>query len=264
MKRMEHQDPHSTDHYSTWQKQQKQSGRVLGGMLIVLIGIALLMRRIDFIELPYWLFSWKTLMIALGIYIGVRNSFRNIGWFVLVAIGTFFLLDDIQPWFNFRPYFLPLAIIIAGILVITGAGKGFRGSTHRRKGYHHQPGAQNTNSAPHSHEEIIDASIIFGELKRKILSQNFKGGESVTFIGSTEYDLSQADIHGEVSLEIVQTLGRTRLIIPAHWEIRSEIVAILGSVDDKIHVNEQLNMNSGKRLVLKGTSIFGNIEVRTY
>ena len=51
-------------------------------------------------DLPYWLFSWPMILIALGLYIGARHSFRQWGWLIPVAIGTIFLLDDIIPDIN--------------------------------------------------------------------------------------------------------------------------------------------------------------------
>lgn len=275
---MEHQESHNTQN-SPLAKQSKQSGRVLGGMLIVLIGLALLMRKTDLIEFPYWIFSWKMILIVVGIFIGLKSSFRNNAWFIFVGIGTFFLLDDIMPWFNFRSYFIPIAIIFAGIFVILGAGRRSRRRAYSAKSKQGQfygesnqytqksgqdEGYERQESTYESAQEYIDASTILGEVRKNISSQNFKGGESVTFMGSAEYNLSQAEIQGEINLEILQIFGRTRLIVPAHWEVRSEIVAILGSVDDKSPIGQQQQSNTGKRLVLTGTSVFGSIEIRSY
>jgi hypothetical protein len=36
-------------------------------------------------------------LIALGVYIGARHSFRHWPWLIPVTIGTMFLVDDMLP-----------------------------------------------------------------------------------------------------------------------------------------------------------------------
>lgn len=52
-------------------------------------------------------------------------------------------------------------------------------------------------------------------------------------MGGTEIDMTQADINGRVVLDVTQILGGTKLIIPAHWELKSELVSVFGGIEDK-------------------------------
>src|SRR5262245_56480094 len=61
--------------------------RVWTGIFILLIGIAALLRT-SFPEYFDWLFSWEVLLIALGLFIGVRHKFRGIAWLILILIGS--------------------------------------------------------------------------------------------------------------------------------------------------------------------------------
>src|SRR6218665_2333281 len=45
------------------------------GIFLVLIGAAILINKL-YPELPGWLFSWKTFLIALGFYLGYKNRFQ--------------------------------------------------------------------------------------------------------------------------------------------------------------------------------------------
>ena len=109
--------------------------------------------------------------------------------------------------------------------------------------------------------ELTNIEIEIPDFAKKIFSKNFKGGEIVNIFGGTEIDLSQADINGEVRLELTQMFGGTKLIIPGSWKLIVKNAAILGGIEDK-RPNQPLDPN--KILILTGTSMFGGIEIRSY
>jgi predicted membrane protein len=82
--------------------------------------------------------------------------------------------------------------------------------------------------------------------------------------GGAEYDLSQADITETATLEINQVFGGTKLIVPSSWEIKSELVAVFGGIDDKRPIMSPNSLSSNKILILKGTTYFGGIDIRSY
>jgi hypothetical protein len=97
-----------------------------------------------------------------------------------------------------------------------------------------------------------------------VLSKDFKGGESVCVFGGTEINLAQADISGRVAIEIVQVFGGTKIIVPGHWKIETEeLVCILGGLNDKRQLINTMT-DQTKVLVLKGTCIFGGIDIKSF
>src|SRR6202012_1055536 len=76
-----------------------------------------------------------------------------------------------------------------------------------------------------SSEDFIDSTAIFGGVHKKIVSKNFKGGDITTIMGGTELDFTQADFTGTIRLDVTQVMGGTKIIVPAHWEVRSEVNA---------------------------------------
>ena len=68
----------------------RQENRVFGGLILIVVGAALLLRNAGF-PLPYWLFSWPVILILVCVYSGVKHKFANNTWIILVAIGSFFL-----------------------------------------------------------------------------------------------------------------------------------------------------------------------------
>jgi hypothetical protein len=80
---------------------------------------------------------------------------------------------------------------------------------------------------------VLDVTAIFGGIKKKVLSKNFKGGDIVAVMGGTEINLTQADFNGRISIDSFTMFGGTKLVIPPDWEVQSEVVAIFGGIEDK-------------------------------
>jgi predicted membrane protein len=111
-------------------------------------------------------------------------------------------------------------------------------------------------------DDFIDSTAFFGGVHKKIVSKNFRGGDVVTIMGGTELDLSQADFTGTVRLDVVQIMGATKIIVPAHWEVRTDVTAIFAGFEDK---RQQPTVNNpDKVLLIDGTSLFGGIELKNF
>jgi len=82
-------------------------------------------------------------------------------------------------------------------------------------------------------DNLIEINSVFGGTKRKILSKDLKGGEINTVFGGNDIDLSQADINGTATFETNIVFGGVKLIVPAHWQIKSEVDCVFGTVEDK-------------------------------
>jgi len=53
-----------------------------------------------------------------------------------------------------------------------------------------------------------------------------------------------------------------KIIVPAHWEVRSEVTAMFAGFEDKRQ--QPAITNPDKVLILDGTSIFGGIELKNF
>jgi hypothetical protein len=259
------------------------NGKRVVGAAILVIGLALLAKQMD-LGIPSWLFSWPMLLIVIGIASGIKHRFKNATWFILLLIGGIFLLEKIAPALSVFEFTWPVVLIGIGLWFIFGRGcnnvstfrkgrrrwrdfvtSGFQtyaGTTGSEKPKNDEPVAEESEYRTMG-DEYLDSVSVFGGTKKNILSKNFKGGEIITIMGGAEINLIHSDIKGAVVLDVVQIFGGTKILIPPTWDVTSEMAAIFGGIDDKRSLTQVLPDRS-KILVIKGTSIFGGIEIRNF
>ncbi|MBD0287153.1 MAG: hypothetical protein ICV79_17245 [Flavisolibacter sp.] len=238
------------------------SGRIWTGLFILIIGVAALLKSFLF-PVPDWMFTWQMLLIILGFFIGVRHNFRGAAWFVLILLGGIFLLNDYYPGMIDQRVIWPLALIVLGLFMIL---KPSRRNWHwQEKQDENKP--TNTpapyNTQVYEDDDFLDSTSVFGGVKKTIISKNFKGGDVTNILGGTEINLTQSDIQGRAVLDVTQIFGGTKIIVPQHWDIKPEMAAIFGGIDDKRNVRSA-EIDANKVLIVKGTSIFGGIEIKSY
>jgi predicted membrane protein len=244
--------------------------RIFSGLLLVAIGILLLAYKMG-APIPDWIFTWPVLLIVIGFFIGVKSRFRNPGAFILLLIGTIFFIDQQVPMIQFHNYILPLILIGLGILFMLRprhAGCDRRQRRWERMRMHHQvtddfSQKQSSSEMASDNAEYIDVNAVFGGIKKNIQSKNFKGGEIVSFMGGCELNFMHADIQQPVELEINNVFGGTKLIIPSDWDVKNEISAVFGGVEDKRNFSNSIPETS-KKIKLTGACVFGGIEVTNY
>ncbi len=275
-------------------KQCKQGGNYWLGIALLIVGTVLFLRQMD-VEFPFWMFEWYTIVFIIGLFIGLRNGFRDKGAIIMMAVGAVFFLRDYYHDFPYRNYMIPALVILLGfyILVRSGRKRNFPGepistidegpvnipptgnpgssssiTTSSRVFTTEQSsetsGYKSNDSGNKSvtGEDVFDIVTVFGSTKKMVISKDFKGGEIVSVFGGSEVNFIQSDFHDTVEIEVVAIFGGSKLIVPSNWNVRAEAVAIFGGVEDKRDPHVTRDMN--KTLVLKGSTIFGGIEVTSY
>ena len=251
-------------------ERRRSDGHIWTGIFILAIGGLALARSMD-VPMPEWLFTWQMLLIAIGLFIGIRKGFREAGWFVPVIIGGFFLMNEFFLEGQLRRHIWPMILIIVGaFFIFRPRGKKCFPSGKKGSGL---PAESNepfvdvkysVGDASYSDDDLIDSVHVFSGSKKVILSKNFRGGEVVNVFGGCEIDLTQADITNRAELEVVAIFGGATLIVPSNWAIRSEgVVTIFGGIGDKRRIAPSTNAPT-KTLVIKGTMIFGGMEIKSY
>lgn len=250
---------------------RRSDGSIFAGVILVLVGGALLLRNTGF-PLPYWLFSWPMILIAVGVYSGFKSNFTNNGWLIMIAVGGFFLADKIFTNLSLAPYFWPVLIIAVGLIFI------LRPKTHswsdRRVYEQNFSSTQNVTavwektgtetSASFDSNDFVDVKSVFSGVQKNILSKNFQGGKITSVFGGSDIDLTQAELKGRVTLRFEVVFGGVKIVVPPHWTVYNELEGVFHGVDDKRKFNQTGTIDTEKVLILKGSVVFGGVEIRSY
>ena len=266
-------------------------GKAMAGVILLAVGGLLLLKQFADFLIPDWLFSWPMWIIAWGLYFGAKHNFQKSSWAIMVFLGVIFLLNDNID--DASRVVWPLAIIAFGIWIILKRGK--HGDTQlwekhykgqfEKKEAHFDFGKVTDDSGvdytvkedvppkdpytpPYTPpfqggDDFLDTVSVFGGVKKTVLSKNFRGGEIVNIFGGAELDFTQADINGRVVIDITQIFGGTKIIVPSNWQVISDLAAVFAGVDDK-RIRSTASANNDKILILKGTSIFAGVDIRSY
>jgi predicted membrane protein len=226
------------------------NNRAIIGVVLVLLGVFLVMRNTgvfpDFIE--HIIFSWPMLLVTIGLIITIGSSGGTSG-VIVMAVGAFFLIPHIfRETFDVN-MFWPAVFIIIGIVFIFS----------KRKGWN------SVSTAPQVGDDYIDYVHVFSGGERQIVSDNFRGGKVTAVFGGSEIDLTKAKLAPGVSeLELACVFGGTTIIVPDDWNVKIEVVPVLGGFGDSRKLNPGRTVDTTRQLIIKGAVVFGGGEVKSY
>ena len=250
---------------SGWSHDSGGNGHIWTGVFILVVGGIALAKSFG-APIPRWLFSWQMLLIAIGVFTGFKKKFNDGGWFVPIIVGVAFLVNDYVMLGDLRKHIWPLVLIVIGAVFILRPKK--------KRPVVYDPAGETTPSQSVSQgitgdepslvtDDYIESTCIFSGNKRIILSKSFRGGELVNIFGGCEVDLTQADMTTPAVLDVTAIFGGATLVVPSNWAIQSEAVTIFGGISDRRKM-PVLNEGPKKTLILKGTMIFGGMEIKSY
>ena len=252
-----------------------RSGKVWAGLIIVGIGSILLLRNFG-LDLPYWIFRWNVWLIAIGLFVGARNNFRNSGWFVMVLIGAYFTLRDIFRDYDMTNVVFPILLVALGLFLILKPKNttGFKKKKWKNRNDKYsfdnvnpleQDANEPTGDAKQNFNanDYIESVNVFGGSNQVIYSKNLKGGEITAVFGGGDINLTQADFEKQVVLDVTAIFGGVKIVVPANWQIKSEVTAIFGGVDDKRAIYPATELTD-KLVIIRGVVLFGGVEFKSY
>ena len=239
----------------------ERRGRTLAGLIIVTVGAVFLAHRAG-VDFPQWLFTPGTFLIVLGLVIGAKHNFRHWGWLVPVLIGSAFMVENFVEGFSIGHYIWPIIIIAIGLMMIFRPkrrredwGRWRERRAARYSGY---------NTEEKTDETFFDSTNIFGGSKKVVIAKDFRGGDLTMIFGGADINFTQADINGTAELDVTQIFGGAKLIVPSNWRVRTDdLICIFAGFDDKRNPNT-LTPDDNKVLNIKGTCIFGGIDIHSF
>lgn len=273
----------------------RNDGSIAFGVIILGIGLVLLFRKFG-LYIPDWVLTWPMILIAVGTYTLISQQFKSFFGSVVLFIGVYFLLKrEFDLDLGLDQFIWPVGLIALGIYlilhkkreskVIDEARKNWEGS---RKNKSEAKNSENIESAEvvedtnTSKEEStkapesgfvratgtafvdrINESVIFSGVNRKMMTKNFQGGKATVIFGGLDLDLTQVDFTGVVTLDLEVGFGGVKLIIPPHWDVRTEVSNVAAGLEDKRMFREG-GVDTNKVLILKGTLLFSGLEIKSF
>jgi len=236
--------------------------RMLFGILLVGAGVLLVLSNLGIFPpyLHHIIFSWQMLLIAIGV-VNILSGHNYFSGIILVSIGGFFLVPEVWYFpFDFDRLFWPLLLIGVGVMIILRPKRNFR-----RCGRHHRHHEFDTYQNSSIENGVVNESNVFGGNKRLISPCVFKGGRIDNVFGGTELDLTQTTLgDGENILDIRCVFGGVVIIVPSDWNVKVEITSIMGGFNDKRRLIRNAEINLDKILIIRGETIFGGGEIKSY
>ena len=242
------------------------------GVIIVLIGAFLLLVNVGIIpyELKRLVFSWQTLLIAIGtVFLFDRKRKNKDAGVILIFIGTLFLLPRMF-------YQVPnmSGIILSGAIIAVGIYLVVRGQRNKRTSVFENYGSQykqeDFDSMPFSevgsdHSGFIKREYAFSGSKERI-SGEIKGVEVDAAFSGVEIDFSQAELARDaktVRIKVTAVFGGVTVYIPSEWNVLIQKTGMFGSFVDKRH-KAPTTVLEGQLVILELEAVFGGGEIRCF
>lgn len=231
---------------------------VLLGIIVVLMGAAILINRMDLpIYIPIATY-WPVLLIIVGAWKLTRsNNTSGYLWSgAITVVGVLFLLNNLGKLsFGFGDLW-PILIILVGFHIISG---GLWGS--RKCGDWGGNGTCSRGSGKGSiDDETLNIDTILSGVEYSITSKKFRGGKINVVMGSCVLDLREAEMKEPTSvIDADAVMGSVELRIPLNWELVMKGTPIMGSIENKTATPQ----NPTHKLIVKGSAVMSAIEVRS-
>lgn len=222
-------------------------GRIIFGLFIAWLGTIFILEQLGIMEVGnIWRF-WPVLIILVGVSKVFQSRGAGItGGIFFISVGTAFLLQSLHV------LSLDWRLLWPGLLVFAGLAMAVRGV---RWGSSAGP-RPGTDSTSH-----FSAFAFLGGVERKIVSQDFRGGDATAIMGGAVLDLRGASIAPgtDAVIDTFAMWGGVDLKVPEDWTIVLMGQPLLGGFVDS---RKQPSVDIGKRLIIKGMAIMGGIEVK--
>lgn len=264
----------------------------LVGFIIIFLGVAILFKNMSIGNLvPNWFFGWESILIIIGLVIGVNSKFEKKSSIILIVIGSVFLINN-ELNISIGKFMIPVAAIGLGFYLINRnkqspqlppiPPKNDDFDWDKRVAYtqndnpaddhvtqsndsYTQPENAGYRNIPRNYfpdfENYLKVDNFFSDTKKVILSKNFLGGNITSVFGSTSLNFLQADLKQPVVIDTFQLFGSTKIIVPMDWRVTSTISSIFGEIDDRRPAIE-ITTDENKKIYITGTSIFGGLTIK--
>jgi predicted membrane protein len=221
---------------------RRVSTQALVGLLIVLVGVALLLNTTGLYETGSLLQYVPSLFVVAGLYALVTSGFRNVfgplvvvtlaGAWQLVTLGYVESSDVVSLW--------PVLLILFGLSVALGRIR---------------PKARTLDN------EDVSLFALFAGQNRRVTTGNFRNAEMTVLFGGTELDLRDAAVADPPArINATVLFGGADVIVPRDWNVDVDVFPLFGGAEDERPRRE--GEHEQVDLVVTGFAAFGGVSIK--
>ena len=221
------------------------TGRLVLGLALVTLGLLWTLENLGVPGASEVLRWWPALLVLYGFVrvTGMDGRRRVVGGILLMLVGGWILAREfgIVHISIFRLW--PVWMIAIGSVLVWRSIRGPGGDI----------GPSNRSAYPRPF-------AFMGGNACKMESQDFVGLEATAVMGGVEADLTGARPRGrEVVAEVFSWWGGIELIVPEDWRVVSEVMPVMGGVEDSTHF---AGGEPVATLVVRGLVVMSGVEIR--
>jgi predicted membrane protein len=232
------------------------TGGVLWGVLITVIGIALLLDHLGVINVDHFWRFWPLILIFVGI--GHLSQRQHRLWGIILVVAGFLLQLNQLGFAHFSwAVIWPILLIAVGVLIMWGSLEG-----RTKPAISTFASSEVSSSDPRT---TLNETVVFGGIERRVTTQNFQGGQITAVFGGVELDLRDANMQADdATLELNALFGGVELRLPDTWHVSFRGTPIFGGLSDKSSGSRAAESGDTKSkvLFLTGSVIFGGVEIK--
>jgi hypothetical protein len=221
------------------------TGRLVFGFLLVGFGLLWTLENLGVPGISELLHWWPALLVIYGLvrFTGIDGTRRVVSGVLFMLVGGWMLAREfgLVHISIFRLW--PLWMVFVGATLVWRSMRG-----------------------PGPDEEAVDRTAyprpfaFMGGNARKVDSQQFVGLEATAVMGGVVADLTGTRPRGhEVVAEVFAWWGGIELIVPEDWRVVTEVMPIMGGVEDATRF---AGGEPAATLIVRGLVVMGGVEVK--
>jgi len=223
----------------------RMTGRLVMGLIVIALGAVFTLDNLGVLDAGEVLAWWPVVLIAYGLarVTGVFCQRRTALGAVFTLAGGWFLLHNLGYVHFGLSDLWPLALVLLGASMVS------RAMNRTREGR----GGEDVSST-------LSAFALWSGTGRKVVAQDFRGGDVTAIMGGHDIDLRGAGIAGDAAvIDLFVIWGGVEIKVPPDWKVSCEALPIMGGVDDR---SKAPAGEARGHLVLKGLIVMGGVEIK--
>ena len=233
------------------------TSHMIFGLVIMVLGALWTLDNLGIVDSDQILRWWPAALIAAGAVklVGLGSARNVVLGTLLVLVGSWGLLNnfdvvDVSIW-----QLWPLALVFIGFSILSRHG-GLRLGARTDEGTLDAEGRAPT---PDENERLSTVAIWSG-VERKVLSQQFRGGDITAVMGGAEIDMRGArPVPSGAVLEVLAVWGGIDVQVPENWRVVNQATVIMGAIEDKTKIPP---VESTHTLIIRGFVMMGGVEIK--